>query len=70
MKKFIFIFLQLFLFSDLKAEDGYRLWLRYDKINNPRVLEQYLKNLSSVEVIGNSPTINIAKEELISGLSG
>ena len=70
MKKIILLFIQFFLFLALKAEDGYRLWLRYDRINNAQVLQQYLKQLSNIQTAGNSPTISIAREELANGISG
>jgi len=52
------------------AEDGYRLWLRYDKINNATLLNQYRSQIDAINFIGNSSTIDIAKKELISGLEG
>ncbi len=54
----------------LFAEDGYRLWLRYDKIDNPALLIQYKKIIQSVSVKGNSPTINVIRQELKNGLTG
>jgi len=41
MKHFLKCLVILWLFqaySDLKAEDGYRLWLRYDKIEEASLL--------------------------------
>lgn len=70
MKKVIFVLSHFFLIGNLYAEDGYRLWLRYDKIDNPRVLQQYRASLSSVQMLGNNPTIIAAKTELIQGLEG
>ncbi|MFL5811419.1 MAG: alpha-glucuronidase family glycosyl hydrolase, partial [Flavisolibacter sp.] len=52
------------------AEDGYRLWLRYDKINNSTTLQKYREQLRSVIVYGSSPTSMIAKTELLTGLGG
>jgi alpha-glucuronidase len=56
--------------SLLKAEDGYRLWLRYDKIKNPVMLAQYRNLINSIVVTGTSQTINIARQELLNGLKG
>jgi alpha-glucuronidase len=53
-----------------RAEDGYRLWLRYDRINNTNILNEYKKLIVPVAVLGNSPGIKIAKEELINGVKG
>lgn len=54
----------------LFAEDGYRLWLRYDKISNPQLLSAYRSQVSGVLSEGHSATLDIAKEELLNGLSG
>src|SRR5687768_11302523 len=70
MKKIIFFLFQFVLLGVLKAEDGYRLWLRYDKIQNAQMLQQYQRAVSSVQVLGNSSTINAAKDELVNGLEG
>ena len=72
MKKKLFLFLTLvmLLFSQLFAEDGYRLWLRYDKIENTVLLSQYKKMIGSVSVPGNSATINAIKTEIKNGLNG
>ena len=70
MKKIIFVVFHFVLLGALKAEDGYRLWLRYDKIQNTPMLQQYQRALSSVQVLGNSSTISAAKAELLTGLEG
>lgn len=70
MKKLALFFLLLTGFFTTKAEDGYRLWLRYDKIADIQVLEQYRKTISGIQVVGNSPTIRVVKEELTTGLEG
>lgn len=70
MKKLLFVLLHFFLFSCLRAEDGYRLWLRYDKINNPNLLKEYTSLVSSVQFLGSNPTLAIARNELILGLEG
>lgn len=71
MKKTLFLFIVgLFTCSKLIAEDGYRLWLRYDRINNPALLTQYKKNIQVISVKGNSPTLDIIRTEIKNGLSG
>ncbi|MBS1566569.1 MAG: alpha-glucuronidase, partial [Bacteroidetes bacterium] len=52
------------------AEDGYRLWLRYDRITDNNLLQQYRKQISSFRLYGSSPTLAAAKKELETGLSG
>ena len=65
------LFLIVFTFSlvgTLQAEDGYRLWLRYDKINNVQRLQEYSAAISSIQILGTTPTSVISKEELTNGL--
>ncbi len=54
----------------VRAEDGYRLWLRYDQIANPVLLTAYKKSITGILMEGNSPTLAVAKQELFEGLSG
>ena len=60
----------LFIISSLKAEDGYDLWLRYQKITNTSLLGQYKKQIGEPVVFGNSQTISIIKAELSNALAG
>ena len=53
-----------------KAEDGYDLWLRYKKISNNSLLDQYKKQITSPVVLGSSQTIAIIKTELTQAFSG
>jgi alpha-glucuronidase len=72
MKKSLLIIFVMSV-SMLNAEDGYDLWLRYHKISNTSLLDQYRKQISSPVVLGNSQTISIIKNELakaFTGLSG
>ena len=65
------ILLLLFLFRiHVAAEDGYRLWLRYDKIQNEELLAEYRNSLQKAIIRGQSPTIDIIQDELERGLSG
>ncbi len=52
------------------AEDGYRLWLRYDKVADARLLLQYKKDLANVYIPGESPTLTVIRKELDQGLTG
>ena len=70
-KRLLIIF--LVLPALIKAEDGYDLWLRYKKISNSALLNQYKKQIISPVVFGSSQTIAIIKRELslaFSGLTG
>lgn len=46
------------------GNDGYRAWLRYEKVESEELLNEYRNLLSSVVLNGNSPTIHAIKEEL------
>ena len=71
IKKIFFPAILIFsLILSINAEDGYRLWLRYDKIANAELLSSYNNSLNGVLFEGDSPTIQAAKKELINGLSG
>jgi alpha-glucuronidase len=70
MKKLLLAFTLLLFTNSLFAEDGYRLWLRYDKIENTILLAQYKKIIQSVSVPGNSATITAIRDEIKIGLSG
>lgn len=61
--------LLLFAASIVSAEDGYRLWLRYDQVPAP-TLAAYRSRITSVIVEGRSPTAEIIKNELRNGLNG
>lgn len=69
MRKRLLVILIL-LPSLLKAEDGYDLWLRYKKISNNSLLDQYKKQITSPVVFGSSQTIAIIKNELAQAFSG
>lgn len=52
------------------ADDGYRLWLKYNLISDVRLLNEY-KNLIHVSMMkGESATIQAARNELQDGLKG
>jgi alpha-glucuronidase len=52
-----------------KAEDGYRLWLRYDQLPKP-TLEQFQQRITSIIVGGNSETSEAIRSELTTALTG
>lgn len=54
----------------LFAEDGYRLWLRYDLIEDEKLRQSYAKLLTQVLVEGEGEVLGSAREELLQGLSG
>lgn len=57
----------LFFAVALNAEDGYRLWLRYDLLDHPPVVKSVVLSTASG---AESPTIAAARAELLKGLGG
>ena len=53
----------------VKADDGYRLWLRYDRLPKPS-LDMYRQRIKSIAVQGNSATFDLIRGELSQGCAG
>lgn len=53
-----------------QAEDGYRLWLRYERINDVARREAYSQQVSEIVMPTNSPTLRIIQDEMRRGLEG
>jgi|APTNR8051073442_1049403.scaffolds.fasta_scaffold00003_535 alpha-glucuronidase len=70
MKKIVPLFLLLLIFQTAKTENGYRLWLRYDLLKNQQQVAEYRKQIKSLLFEDTSPTLVIAKKELLTGLNG
>lgn len=70
MKIFFVLFTFLISTFSLKAENGYRLWLHYDKINDIKLLSAYLSSINNINFQGNNPTLQVAQKELLKGLEG
>ena len=68
------VVLSLFAFlgcgmATAKADDGYRLWLRYDELPS-RMIAVYRPRVTAIVVTGNSATLNAIRGELVNGLVG
>ena len=70
MKKLFLLIISIIYVTLLHAEDGYNLWLRYPLIKNTQILSEYHQNLKGIVFQGSSPTLNVAREELMYGLEG
>lgn len=71
MKTFSVLFLILFLMLCQNtgfANDGYGLWLNYFPLSES-LRQEYSDQVKSIKVIGDSPTLEIVKKELFSGLN-
>ncbi len=67
----IFILIAVSVVSSIcRASDGYNLWLNYEKIPNIQQRSDYKDILENVCVLGEAPTIDVARQELEKGLSG
>ena len=53
----------------VRAEDGYRLWLRYDQLP-ARSRDRYQQEIKSIVVQGESATFNNIRAELSRACSG
>ncbi|HEV2863555.1 MAG TPA: alpha-glucuronidase family glycosyl hydrolase [Pyrinomonadaceae bacterium] len=61
--------LSLLCVAEAKADDGYRLWLRYERLPPPAA-RAYGRLVGRIVVQGKSATLDAAREELSAGLSG
>lgn len=65
------LLLSLFTIPGLvHAEDGYRLWLRYDAIANKNLAAGYRQSIRQIMFKTGAPTLTAAKNELLAGLKG
>lgn len=70
MSRLFILILLLFTGITAYSQPGYRLWLRYDKINDTELLKTYRPSLAELVFPAGSPTLVVAKEELVRGLTG
>ncbi|RXK83115.1 alpha-glucuronidase family glycosyl hydrolase [Filimonas effusa] len=56
--------------ASVKAEDGYRLWLRYDPLPQTSALLSSRQQITTFFIQGQSPTLAVLSRELSTGLSG
>jgi len=70
IKKQLLLYFILAISSVAFADDGYRLWLKYDKIQNSNIAAAYKKQIQQVNIFGTSETIQKATAELNAALKG
>ncbi len=63
------VVIHLFMGASAKAEDGYRLWLRYDPLPK-QMMDVYRSRVTSLVVPGNSATLDAIRAELVNGCTG
>ncbi len=67
---FLSFSLPAFSKSIFDGEDGYRLWLKYDQIEDRKTRKSYAKQIQSFLVTGHSETSEVIRDELSYALSG
>lgn len=67
--RFVIAAVLLLLAAPARAEDGYDLWLRYRPME-AAALAQYRPAATAIVTEGGSPTLHVARDELVRGLSG
>lgn len=70
MKKLVLLFSYLLLVLLVHAEDGYSLWLRYKTVSDAQLLSHYRSIIKGISITGSSPTMKVAREEVLQGLQG
>jgi len=70
MKQWLLITFVILIYNSVSAEDGYRLWLRYNTIDNPAVLQQYRQQITGINCPADATKLIAANQELQTGLSG
>lgn len=63
-KNFFILFVLTSLFLQTRAENGYNLWMRYNKVQDPRLMSLCRQWLSHPVVTGNSTTTDAIRYEL------
>lgn len=64
------VMLLILISNSTQAENGYRLWLRYDKIPDQQFIQKYRSAITQLQFPVRGATLAVAKEELLSGLGG
>lgn len=60
----------LLIVPGVRGDDGYDLWLRYHPVTDEVLLQQYRMAVSHLMMEGDSPTFQVAQEELRRGAHG
>lgn len=58
-----------FTVTSVKAEDGYRLWLRYERLPSAQ-LRRINRHATSLVIAGDSQTVQAIRSELVTGITG
>ncbi len=58
------VVISFFCSKNTRAEDGYKVWLRYSKIEDPTLLKAYQQSIQSYQLDGVSETHSAIEAEL------
>jgi alpha-glucuronidase len=67
---FVFLIFMLAAVNITNADDGYKLWLKYDLISDVDLLKEYREMIHAIMIKGESVTIQATSNELKNGLNG
>ena len=68
MRKLCLLLLLLGCMASLHAEDGYQLWLRYERVADASLLQTYRNSLNTLYLAGASSAVQAARQELMMAL--
>ena len=67
--KYILIAILIFHLLPVRAEDGSRLWLRYEPVDEP-VRSSLMEGVANIYLSGNHPSLQLASDELSRAMEG
>ena len=70
LRLFLLLASSFLLLAALRADDGYRLWLRYDPLPGGSAARKPLQVVLETVRVSDSPTLAAARQELTTGLKG
>ncbi|RYE27855.1 MAG: alpha-glucuronidase, partial [Sphingobacteriaceae bacterium] len=69
-KRFFYLTFLIFCAVRVQAEDGYRLWLRYDPISDKTVFNNYRSTIKQLVFPAKTATLLAARTEISKGIEG
>lgn len=70
-KRFLLFYFLILMFSlNTSAQQEYKLWFQYDKVQDDALVSLYRSKINKIIALGNSKTIQESSKELQLGLSG
>ncbi len=60
----------ILVYADTAGQDGYRMWLKYDTIEDEQKLSEYRNQIRQITLSAETPTMMAAEKELKTGIGG